>query len=986
MDNFNTSQLLQQAIAEHRNANFEAAEDLYNQLLSVEKSNAQILRLFGTLKYQVGDMISARELLMDSYSIDSANTDTLNALGLVFHSLNDYEKSAECFEIALRIEPNHVGVLTNYGVLLSGRENYNDAFAMLNKALSIEPSSPEAIYNFALCLHKLERLDEAEKFYLLLLRILPCHSECLLNLGLIYRKKKSLSMAEEYFFKALSSAPNSVDIKYNIASLRIETNNVAEAEQYLTEVLAANPDYYEALIDLGEINFQRLSFDIALQLFNRAITVNPARWEAYFNAGLAKQEMGLFNESRSLLTTALELAPENQLVQFALSEIEMSIGNFEAGWNCYESRLKFDLFKNRKYPIRKWEGESLEGKSIFVFEEQGSGDTFQFIRYLIPLKENGAVITFHSKPEHLRLLKYFTQIDTIVSDDTTAKSNSYDYYSPLLSIPKILWQKCYELSEYREYLKPPKDLADKWRLNLSTSTNFRVGLFWTGNTFSNINKKRHCNISDLLPLLEIPNIDFFSIQVGSPAQELQSDCFAKNRITDLSGEIADFADTAAIISNMDLIVTIDSSVAHLCGALGKKTFLMAAKVPDWRWIGDGSKSKWYLSITIFRQTQQRVWSNVVSAVKKSILDILNPNQNIAKIPLMLALSAGENFGWGVCSKYLIKEVQQLTKVQIFNSAGDTLVFNGTIFHALQGADLKTLHTVRGKQNIGYTFFENELSDESIENGKQLDLILGGSIWNRNKLKEKGFAAAECLIQGIDETIFYPRDNIRKDSLFTIFSGGKFELRKGQDLVLRAVSILQQKYSDVILVNAWFNIWLGTMTSMRQSKHIYFNPRGNDWLEFVANLCIDNKLDLSRVITLPLTNNNLLPDIYSKTDIGLFPNRCEGGTNLVLMEYMACGKPVIASYNSGHTDVLTNQNSLPLLEQNPYYLYDENNNNLIADWRESSLDEIVSKLEWAYHHRQEINTIGNAADEFMKSFTWKKSAESLLTTLTRAGFV
>ncbi len=987
MNILNTSELLQSAIAEHRNAHFDIAEKLYNQLLSADDSNAQVLRLLGSLKYQTGDLIYARNLLNLSLTIEPANPETLNALGLVLQSLNESAAAAECFESALAVNPNHIDSLTNYGVLLSNSGNYNDAYYILNNALSLDPSSPDAIYNFALCLHKLERLDEAEKFYLMLLKMLPTHTDTLVNLGLIYRKNKSVEKAGECFLKALDSAPDSVDIKYNIASLRIETNNSKEAEQFLTEILVTEPNHYEALNDLGEINFQQLNFEVALQLFNSAIRVDSSRWEAHFNAGLANQEMGKFLESQGLLLKALALAPDNYLVQFALSEIELALGNYEQGWNYYESRLKFDLFKNRNYPVKKWNGEDLAGKKLFVFEEQGSGDTFQFLRYLIPIKNMGAIITFHSKAEHIRLLKSFISIDVIVTDDTTVKTEIYDYYTPLLSIPKILWQQENVMSGYDGYLRAPKDISQKWSSILPTTNNFRVGLFWTGNTFSNINKKRHCNIGDLYPLLDIPGIDFYSVQVGNPALELQSDNFANSHITDLSNNITDFADTAGIISNMDIIITIDSSVAHLSGALGKKTFLMVAKVPDWRWIEGVSKSsRWYPSIKIFRQSEYSVWSNIILAVKTSVVELLNSKQEGVKIPLMLALSAGENFGWGVCSKYLTKEIQALTDVQIFDASADApSEFTGTIFHALQGADLKTLHQVRGKYNIGYTFFENELTNDSLENGKQLDLILGGSTWNKIKLIEKGFPSASLLVQGIDETLFYPREDSRRNSLFTIFSGGKFELRKGQDLVLRAVSILQQKYSDIILVNAWYNMWVSTMTSMRESKHISFNPRGNSWFEFVTNLCTENKLEISRVISLPLTDNKLLPDIYSKTDIGLFPNRCEGGTNLVLMEYMACGKPVIASYNSGHTDVLTERNSIRLLEQNPYHILDANNN-LIADWREPSLDEIISQLEWAYQHRQEIKIIGNEAGEFMKNFTWRKSAESLLKTISSAGLV
>ncbi|MDP4176468.1 MAG: glycosyltransferase family 4 protein, partial [Bacteroidota bacterium] len=256
---------------------------------------------------------------------------------------------------------------------------------------------------------------------------------------------------------------------------------------------------------------------------------------------------------------------------------------------------------------------------------------------------------------------------------------------------------------------------------------------------------------------------------------------------------------------------------------------------------------------------------------------------------------------------------------------------------------------------------------------------GGSTWNRDKMLEKGITNVDYLIQGIDPELFYPGDVQKNNDLFVIFSGGKFELRKGQDLVLKAVQILQQKFPNVILINSWYNLWPETMDTMAVSRHIKYERKGENWQQFMVNLLSANKIDGNRVFTLPLTPNEKMREVYLKSDIGLFPNRCEGGTNLVLMEFMACGKPVIASFNSGHKDVLTEQNSLPLKHMNAFKLND-NNGSLIADWNEPDLDEIVSKLEFAYYNRDRIKEIGRTAGENMKSFTWSHTADNLVKIL------
>lgn len=349
--------------------------------------------------------------------------------------------------------------------------------------------------------------------------------------------------------------------------------------------------------------------------------------------------------------------------------------------------------------------------------------------------------------------------------------------------------------------------------------------------------------------------------------------------------------------------------------------------------------------------------------------------------LFLALSSGENFGWGICSKYLKRELPKLYKIQKLEDIcgmKDYVSIEGTVFHALVSKNFEPLFAARGLKNVGYTFFEEELTAESLENSKNYNLILGGSKWNEEKLRQLGINNAGTLIQGVDPEVFYPIKPKKNKDLFVIFSGGKFELRKSQDIVIKAVSILQAKYKDVVLINAWYNMWPQTMASMTKSRYIKFNPRGNGWEEYINNILSDNGIIMDNVITLGITPNEKMINIFSMTDVGLFPNRCEGGTNLVLMEYMACAKPVIASYTSGHRDVVNANNALPVRLLTPFKLVKDNK--LFADWEEPSLDEIVANLEWAYFHRDELNNIGLRAGIDMQKFTWEESAKTLVDYL------
>ncbi len=307
--------------------------------------------------------------------------------------------------------------------------------------------------------------------------------------------------------------------------------------------------------------------------------------------------------------------------------------------------------------------------------------------------------------------------------------------------------------------------------------------------------------------------------------------------------------------------------------------------------------------------------------------------------LTLALSKGKNFGWGVCSNYLKQETPKFygnVDLWDFENDGETTKqIEGKVFHALADLSFETICKIWGDKNYGYTFFENELLDASVENSKKFEKIIGGSSWNKMKLLEKGISNADMLIQGIDPNIFYPVDFQKDEELFVIFSGGKFELRKGQDLLLKAIKILQEKYDDIVLINAWYNMWPRSMELFVNSPHIKFELKGNTWTEWMNHIYEINGLNSDKIITLELTENTKLRNLYSQTDIGVFPNRCEGGTNLVLMEYMACGKPVIATNATGHTDVVTNDNAILLNNNKPLRLM--NNNQIWAEWVEPSLD-------------------------------------------------
>jgi len=376
----------------------------------------------------------------------------------------------------------------------------------------------------------------------------------------------------------------------------------------------------------------------------------------------------------------------------------------------------------------------------------------------------------------------------------------------------------------------------------------------------------------------------------------------------------------------------------------------------------------------------------------------------------LVLPRGHTFGWGVCGKYLTRELARHAPVVLFTEPftaeqiGDELDYRflkavsvapgdylgsdqGRLPHpvlqALTDHHLAPmLPGVRGTRTVGYTFFEHSLlATHDVEQARRAcDVIVAGSSWCCEVLRQHGVDNTCTILQGIDETIFNMHANDKRyfDDHFVIFSGGKFELRKGQDLVIKAFQIFHERHKDVLLVNAWFNHWSFSMQTMAASPHIICQLGTGEYCTAMNALLAANGIDLSRVITLPPKANIAMAHIYKNTDCGLFPNRCEGGSNLVLMEYMACGKPAIVSHTSGHRDVADASNALLLHELRPMSI--EQAGEIVAVWEEPSLEEMLAQLEWAYQHRDALRTLGTAAGTSMARLTWRAAAQQFYDLL------
>lgn len=328
----------------------------------------------------------------------------------------------------------------------------------------------------------------------------------------------------------------------------------------------------------------------------------------------------------------------------------------------------------------------------------------------------------------------------------------------------------------------------------------------------------------------------------------------------------------------------------------------------------------------------------------------------------VAMPTGSAHGWGIAGSYLTAELAKLPPLE------------GVTLHCISGHDFRPFDVSAWDQiNIGYCFFEHELLAAPFiaEAAKRWDHIVAGSRWCEDLLHKYGMPRTSTILQGIDAGRFNVQPPRSEDGRFIVFSGGKFEFRKGQDIVIAAMRIFMQRHADVWLSCAWHNAWPHSLMTMQQSDVIKFSWRDAHFSELLSETIQLNGLDQNRVLLHPPLDNCRMPMIYAASELGLFPNRCEGGNNMVMCEYMACGRTVIASDQTGQADIITAHNAWPLTIYRPVAAMIGTKNN--GNWPEASVDEVVALLEQAYADRLALRSRGQVAANDMQRLNWADAA-------------
>ena len=637
-------------------SNYKEAVSSYKKSFEKYKSKESLIKL-GHLYYENRNYSEAIIQYKMAIAIDHHYIDALNNLAICYHDLKQYDQAIITYkkiisinenignvhanlantlriiskhtdalkhiEKALEIEPSNAIYLLNKGNIFKDLKETEKAIFYYDKALEIEPNFPEALNNKGSALTDSNKFNEALELFTKSLQINHNNYEAINNLANLYSKINKYENALGLYLEALKIKNNDPDIFNNLGLIYYELNKYEDSIVAYNKAIELNSDHFEAYNNRGNSYKEITNFEQALRDVDTSIHIKNDFAFGYVNKGNVLGEIGKIKEAIDSYKTAIEIDPKCIEAQFNLGILQLSLKDMITGFHNYELRRKktkptFTFSKDIPYLEHL---SDLNGKKILLIPEQGIGDTIQFCRYIPLLQERGAEVTFCCPKNLINLFKYFIYDLKVIGDaDIT---NNYDYYCSLLSLPYIFNTKFNNIPSAVKYFNVDPIKVKTWQSVFKKST-FKIGIAWQGSK-NKIDLGRSIPIEYFKTLSEFKNVELISLQKGEEISRLENNPvnFDIHFIDQFDEGDNAFLDTAAIMECCDLIITSDTSIAHLAGSIGKRTWLGLKLVPDWRWFLDEETTPWYPSMRLFRQSTWGDWQEVMNKMADALQNDFN---------------------------------------------------------------------------------------------------------------------------------------------------------------------------------------------------------------------------------------------------------------------------------------------------------------------------------------------------------------------------
>ena len=607
---------LDEALAAYRAGHFVQAETICQQIVSTRRDFFDALYVLAVVQGSLGKHETALTNYDRALALHPQHAEALSNRGNTLKALKRFDEALRSYDRALAAQPDYALALTNRGAVLFDLERYDEALASYDRSLAIRPEQAEAFYNRAGALHRLKRYEEAVASYDRAIALRPDFSEAHANRGNTLNVMSRFDDALQSFDRALALRPNLIEALSNRGNALSNLNRREEALASYDHALALFPQYAAGHYNRGTTLHAMKRYEEALASFDRALALQPGYPEAMSNRGATLYELKRHAEALESYDCAIALQPDYPEAHWNAASLRLLTGDFARGWQEYEWRWKYETLASAKRTFRQpiWRGEAIDGKTILLHSEQGFGDAIQFCRYAPLVAARGCRVILEVDKRLRDLMASLAGVSQIVTAGETLPD--FDLHCPLLSLPLAFDTQLETIPAETPYLRAPPYKRAEWDARLGTKRSCRVGLAWSGNAAHKRDELRSIELSALLPLL---NTGATIVSVQKDLRSADAAVLDGHRdIVQVADAVADFADTAALVSNLDLIITVDTSIAHLAGALGQPVWILLPYLPDWRWLLDRDNSPWYPTARLFRQDQARSWDSVIPNVREAL--------------------------------------------------------------------------------------------------------------------------------------------------------------------------------------------------------------------------------------------------------------------------------------------------------------------------------------------------------------------------------
>lgn len=600
----------------HQAGRFAEAEAVYRRILEMRSDHPGALHLLGVLDIQHGRPADAVDKIRAAIAVNPAAAPFHGNLGTAYQALGRLDDALAAYREAVRLDPAYADAHNNIGALHEKRSQYRAAVDSYRAALAARPDFVEASSNLGQLLRRAGEYKEAVQLLSRAVELGAKDGATYRALGMALGRVDRNDDAIAALRKALEIDPADHEAHNQLGNRLRHKGLAREAEESYRTALRLKPDYVDAHNNLGNMFYRVGKLDEAEACYREALRLKPDYADGHGNLGIVHMGMGRYEDAIATLREALRLRPAYPEATSNLSQALLVMGIFAEGWDKYEQRWKLPALTPRPFRRPWWRGEPLVGSTILLHAEQGVGDIIQFARYAPLVRDLGATVLLEVPKETLRILAPLAGpgISLIARG---AKLPHFDVHCPLLSLPGAFGCDLSNMPARIPYIGAEPELAARWRARLGTGPDLKVGLVWAGNPQHANDHNRSFRPIAFKPLWNIPGVRFFSLQKQRRDGD-DADLALLGDLVDLGPELGDYADTAAALAGLDLLISADTSIVHLAGALGRPVWTMVPFSPDWRWLLGRSDTPWYPSMRLYRQPRRRDWQSVMARVAEDL--------------------------------------------------------------------------------------------------------------------------------------------------------------------------------------------------------------------------------------------------------------------------------------------------------------------------------------------------------------------------------